>query len=471
MALAALEQETFSDEPTRCELLLALGEAQARGGDLSRAKETFASAADIARMISAPEQLARAALGYGGRFVWFRAGTDQRLIPLLEEALDTTHRDNPLRARLLVRLAGALRDDPAAKRREELCEEAVQVARQVGDLGSLAYALEGTYAALSLPRDVDAWLATSRELTQLAGRARDMELAFYGHLGMFGALMMRGDVIAADAEISSLVTIGLKLRQPAQLWLTTVARATRAAFAGRFQEAERLAEQSLAREGSLGTLGGVDETTFYYVMQLQSWALRRERGELAELLQPIEYFASEHVTFFMFQCLLANMYSQLGDVVKTRAQVERLAAADFAGLGVGTEWFAGASLLAEPCALLHEASYAQRIYDALRPYGEYNVISQPEFNLGSGSRYLGILATTNSQFEAAAHHFERALERNAQMGARPALAHTQLDYASMLLARDEGDDGSRARELITTAVRTYKHLGMKGRAESAQSST
>src|SRR5215207_4657981 len=72
MALDALELKAPIDEAARCELLLALGDAQDRGGDLLGARETFARAGDVARRLDAPEQLARAALGYGGRFVWFR---------------------------------------------------------------------------------------------------------------------------------------------------------------------------------------------------------------------------------------------------------------------------------------------------------------------------------------------------------------------------------------------------------------
>ena len=148
-----------ADEPTRGELLLALGEAQARGGYLPSAKETFAQAADVAGRLGAPEQLARAALGYGGRFVWFRSGNDRRLVPLLEDALEALPGDNPLRARLLARLAGALRDRPVPERRAALCQEAVEIARRLSDRATLAYALEGTYAALSWPRDIDAWFA------------------------------------------------------------------------------------------------------------------------------------------------------------------------------------------------------------------------------------------------------------------------------------------------------------------------
>jgi len=57
----------------RGELLLALGDALARAGDQERARETFLTAAELARRSGSAEHLARAALGYGGRFVWSRA--------------------------------------------------------------------------------------------------------------------------------------------------------------------------------------------------------------------------------------------------------------------------------------------------------------------------------------------------------------------------------------------------------------
>jgi hypothetical protein len=59
-------------------------------------------------------------------------------------------------------------------------------------------------------------------------------------------------------------------------------------------------------------------------------------------------------------------------------------------------------------------------------------------------------------------HFEQALEANARMGARPWLARTQLDFARMLLARDETGDRERAQELRDKAVATYRDLGMDG---------
>jgi hypothetical protein len=61
-------------------------------------------------------------------------------------------------------------------------------------------------------------------------------------------------------------------------------------------------------------------------------------------------------------------------------------------------------------------------------------------------------------------HFEDGLVTNERMGARPWLAHTQVDYARMLLGRGDANDSARARELIDAAVATYRELGMESYA-------
>ena len=63
-----------------------------------------------ARRAGAPEQLAHAAVLYGGRFVWPRAISDVHLLPLLEEALAALGEgDSVLKAKLLGRLTTARR--------------------------------------------------------------------------------------------------------------------------------------------------------------------------------------------------------------------------------------------------------------------------------------------------------------------------------------------------------------------------
>jgi hypothetical protein len=87
--------------------------------------------------------------------------------------------------------------------------------------------------------------------------------------------------------------------------------------------------------------------------------------------------------------------------------------------------------------------------------------------VGSVARYLAILASTTSRWEDAARHFEDALEMNARMGARPWLAHTQRDYARMLIARNAPGDQEKARLLLSQALATYDELGMQAAAASA----
>jgi DNA-binding SARP family transcriptional activator len=461
MALAALER-TAAHDAQRCELLLAAGGAQSRGGDLGAAKETFARAADAARELGAPEQLGRAALGYGGPYVWFRAGKDLRLLELLDEALDGLPGDSPLRARLLARLAGALRDRPVPERRAALTAESVEIARRLGDRATLAYALEGTYASLSLPRDPDAWLAMGRELCELADEAGDKELAYNGHTNAFGAFMVRGDIAMADAELAVMRVLERELRQPAHSMTLATIEGMRAMLAGRFDEARNAIER-VAAFGPRGrsSMGVFDEATFHYVLYLQRWALARETGELEEEVhRTIEDFVAEYPTFFMFRCLLASSYYRVGDQEHARAELDRLAADGFRGLDLGAEWFFETNLLAEVCGWLGVAEHAAPLYRALMPYGEFNALAHPEFSLGCASRYLGMLASAMSMWDESAAHFERALEVNAAMGGLPWVAHTEDDYARMLLARDEPGDAVRAGELSTRADAKYRELGM-----------
>jgi tetratricopeptide (TPR) repeat protein len=228
-----------------------------------------------------------------------------------------------------------------------------------------------------------------------------------------------------------------------------------ALFAGRLQEAERLMEQG----GEMGSRAQGLDATFYYVMNLQALALRREQGRLAEIEAELERFVEEYPNF-VFRSAQASLYCELGREGEARAELDRLAADDFSDLEVGTEWFFGASLLAEVCASLGAREHAAPLHEALLPYADYNVYSHVEAARGSASRHLGLLATTMTRWDEAAAHFEHAIERNMQMGTRLWVAHTQDDYARMLIRRGAPDDERRASELLEAARSTYRELDM-----------
>jgi tetratricopeptide (TPR) repeat protein len=467
MALEALALRPAADEATRCELLLALGDAEARGGDVPAAQQTFLEAARLASELGAPEELARSALGYGGRWIWFRAGKDSHLIPLLEDALATLPEgDSELRAMLMARLAGALRDHPAPQRRAALTSEALEIARRLGEPRTLAHAVGGKYSAFSWPRDTDAWLEMAEELLRLGEEIGDKEQAFFAHFHAFGAYMVRGDVEAAQRRCEKTGRLAQDLRQPSQTWVSLVAEATLNLFTGDVARAEQIMER--ASQLGLDAQGPFDPT-YQYVINLLGWAVRREQGRLPEILDALRNYVAENPGVFVHRCLLASTCAELGCEREARDELDRLTAEQFADLQAGTEWFLAASVLAWVCAALDDAERAKPLYEALLPYGDYSVYAHPEAALGSASRPLGVLAATMSRWEEAERHFERALEMNARMGARPWVAHTQHEWGQMLIRRGESGDEQRAFDRFAQARLIYEELGMGSWAAAASS--
>ena len=120
LALAALDAGGAATAAERCELLLALGDAQGRRGDDPGAKVDVPAGGGRWRgPRGLPELLARAAAGYGGRFLWTHGLTDERLVPLLEEGLAAVGHGRQRAARPAALAPGrgaAPRPDPRAPR-------------------------------------------------------------------------------------------------------------------------------------------------------------------------------------------------------------------------------------------------------------------------------------------------------------------------------------------------------------------
>jgi hypothetical protein len=65
------------------------------------------------------------------------------------------------------------------------------------------------------------------------------------------------------------------------------------------------------------------------------------------------------------------------------------------------------------------------------------------------------------RWDDAETHFEEALAMNFRLGARPFVAHTQHEYAEMLLARGGDQDPQRVARLLRDGVSTAGELGME----------
>jgi tetratricopeptide (TPR) repeat protein len=457
MALEALGPASAATARSRCGLLLALADSKGRAGDSSGAKASFLQAAELARSAGLPEVLARAALGYGGRFVWDRAMSDERLVPLLQDALAALGEvDSALRVQLLSRLAAALRGEPSRERRERLGEQAVQTARRIGDPAAIAYALDAAEVALHAPHTAQRRLDEGSEIVSLARATGDQERLFDGHEHAFWAAWELGDPAVRAVQLESMTRVAEALKQPAQLWMLAVAQATLALAEGRFAEAAELIEHAAAvgERVQSWSAAAVART-------LPLFLLRREQGRLEELDREIQGPGHEFSGPLMRQSVLAHLHARLGRTEEARTVLLELMTRDLSDWHVDEEWLVGVCLLAETSVILGDTERAAPLYELLLPHASLNAVAVPELALDSTSRPLGMLASLLGRFEDAARHFEEALRMNEKMGAHPWLAHAQEEYARMLFRRDAGEDRERAEKLLSQAHATYHELGMQ----------
>jgi DNA-binding SARP family transcriptional activator len=456
MALETLARSEAPDEPMRCELLLSLGEAELRAGNGGAAKQIFHEAADIARRCTLPRELARAAAGYGGQMVFGRAGDDVRLVPLLEEGLaGLGEEDVELRARLLARLAGALRDEHARERRDALSKQALELARRTGNPAALAYALNGRAAAIIAPDTVDEVLALGTELRAVGERTGDAELVVQGLSHRIIAQLVLGDVSNAEEDLAVATAITAERGQAAHLWQVGEWRAMFALAAGRLSEGEEFASDVF-------TVGKRMQAGIAIpVYLLQRYTLADFRGGLVEVESQMRDLAADYPARPVFRCAVAHLDARLGRLTAARQTLEELAQDDFSVLPFDQEWLYGMSFLAETSALLGDADSASVLYELLAPWAGLSAVDVGEGIRGAVSRYLGLLATTMQRWSDAAEHFEHALTANERMGFRPWVARAQEDYARMLLARDAVGDREHAVRLLDAACTTYQELGME----------
>jgi class 3 adenylate cyclase/predicted negative regulator of RcsB-dependent stress response len=456
IALQAHELKGRLDESQRCELLLALGEAHNKAGDRAKAKEIFLRASDTARKLRDAVRLARAAVGFGGP-PWAAFGaSDERLVSLLEEALEAIDQDeSALRARMLGRLAMDAFFSNDMRKAQEVSAEAVEVAGLAGDAAGLADALWSRFNAFwgegGEEQSAAAW-----ELAQVAEQAGDTERELWGHFTRYVVLYQAGDAAGTDREVEHFAQLAEELRRPLYHGWTLVFRAARAVACGRYEQAERLIEEVLPLAER-----SQDETMIEFRILLLA-QLRREQGRLEEAESLYDELAERFAAVAAWRAPLAHIYCDMGREADARDEFERLAMDGFTGvLDSVSGWSVAALYLAETCARLVDHARAEVLYEAVLPYAGRIPMLGPLANESAVSRQLGVLATVTQRWGEAERHFEDALAMNTRMGARPGTAWTRCQYADMVLRRDADGDRKKALSLLAEALDAAQELGMK----------
>ena len=454
------------DAERHARLLLALGTANTRAGDPS-ARETLLAVAEPARSANRPDLLAQAALGIHV-FNLSPGVPDDAAVALLEEALERIGPgDSPLRARLLARIATAIYYRfGTAERRDAMVTEAVSIARRLDDPATLAYVLINgqlaTWGPDTTERDLD-WVDELLVLTEEAGNA---ELALQTRTRQIDYLLELDDLVGADIALLALDRTAADSPDPRARAYVPLQHARRAAIEGSYEEAER-------RNAEAGEVAALLEDRMVQLLVVAQLAmLRWTQGRIGEVEELVRRFADAAPGIVGWRAALARIYCDLGREAEARRELDRLDRRGFTALPRYNGWLNMMALLAEVCAHLGEARRAAAVYDLLLPFERRNVVTPQCVFDGPVSRYLGILAATFGNWDAAELHFELARSAAGRQRARPFLALIGIDEARMLTARGRRQDRARALALLAEAREVATDIGMEKiveRAEQAES--
>jgi tetratricopeptide (TPR) repeat protein len=452
-ALAALALEP-PDDRRRMEVLLVVGDAAWRAGRNPRAREAFAQAVRSARALGDRHAHVRAALRFAhASLVWFRH--DPAVVQLLDEALGLIPEgDDGSRAHVLAALASALYFSSDLARCHAASLEAVEAARRAAAPDALLSALLARQLVLLGPGDTAERLALVNETAALAAATGKHHAAHVSQLSRVLCLLERGEITAAAREVESMRLDAEQSRLPERRWHATAHRASLAILAGRLDEGRRLATEALAIRRDAGDPAAVHAFT------VQLYLCRRERGDAGALEGAIRDMAADFPGVPAWRCVLATFLVENGRAEEARALLDALAPDDFTALRRDYLYPASLAWLAKTATALRDAEHSRTLYRLLLPFADCNVVVYSSGCLGSAHRYLALLAATAGDVEGMFRHFEAALEMNARMGARPALANTQHELARCLLAIGRPGDRERAHSLLAAARETAAACGL-----------
>jgi class 3 adenylate cyclase/tetratricopeptide (TPR) repeat protein len=443
------------DTSRRLALLLSLGEAQRRAGDPAH-RRTLIDAAMLAQQLGDADALARAALANCRGHLstaWNTVAEDK--IAALQAALGAIGgEDTPQRARLLATSAlELLFDTDAWERRVALSDEALTMARRLGDADTLVTVLVARYIS-TMPSAVAGRLSDSSELVEAAQSVADPFLRSQAWGTRYRALMEAGEVEEADRCLDRAAALAADLGQPALRWAIAYCRAGRAVVGARFDEGERFAAE--ARE--LGVATGQEGVA---VSAAQRFLVRLAEGTLDAETEALLGGISEHrlPLFDIWEVLLC---CELGREADARRRLADLRPAIWPDqFPRDLSWLCGLCSWAGVAANLGDAPLAADVHRLLLPYVDH-ALTLAVLPMPAVVHHLGLLATTLGHYGEADERFEAAAAIHQRLGAPAWLARTQLEWARMLTRRGNPGDTDRARQMAGDALTTAEGLGMAG---------
>ncbi|MBY0277326.1 hypothetical protein K2Z84_18500, partial [Candidatus Binatia bacterium] len=373
---------------------------------------------------------------------------DAAIVGLLEMALAAIGSgDHLLRVLLLTALSAALLFSRERERCPALCDEALAIARRLGDPRSLGAALDARHLVLLGTPKLEERVALATEALAIARDAGRSDVEWSTLAPMANDLLEAGDLRGADRAIARLSQLAELSRSPVEVWGGLTAQACLALLSGRYPDAERLAAESIAARRA-----GQDAAVLQ-IFVTQSFIRRLETGGVADTEEMVRRLASDFHDSQGWRPVLALLLAESGRGDEARALFDEVAALDFADIPADANFLTTAAILALLAHRFGDAARARVLYQRLAPFAAHTAVTfvQPVVCLGAVTRFLGLLAATMGDAERALAHLDDAIARNRALGARPYLARALAECAAVLHERDATGDRDRAADLLREA--------------------
>jgi tetratricopeptide (TPR) repeat protein len=439
--------------PLQRRLLLALGDARTVAGDRAGSRDAYREAAAAARTAGDPDRLALAALGFAGLMGSLRPDTER--IGLLEEALAALDgRRDALTARVTARLAHAQLFADRRSHRLRLADEAVALARELGDDEALANTLYVWCIVHATSANFERRLERVEELLAL-GRASGAEEAEAWALHFHANHMAEGgDFAAFDADVAACDAIARRTSNATWQWSVLVHRAMRAAMRGHLDEADVLGNRGF-ESGARSQQELASATFGAHLVALRTW-----QGRLDELLPMVEASAGRYPDVPAIWATIPFLHAELGRHAEAADQLRRAASTHaLEDLPGDASWTVALAMLARAAAATGEAEVAVQVRDLLVSLGDRHVVGPfADCYFGPAALYVGLCSAAAGDDAAACTQLSQAVAQAAAVGARPVAAWARAELADALARA--GGDTARVDALRSEAAAEFAALGM-----------
>jgi len=456
-AIGALDLAPDDHERARC--LAGLGVAQRQTGD-GAYRETLLQAARLAQAVGDVDTLVLAALANNRGFQSGAGIVDAERVEMLTAALDAIgSADSPARCRLLALLALEHIYDGDYRRRRTLCDEALQIARRLGDPATLFDVLFRRGQAIWTPDTVDELLRESNECGALADQMGDPVSKFWAATFRGTVVVQVGDIAEVARCHEEAARLASDVGQPILKWTSSFNRSWSTLLAGDVAQAEALADEAL----QIGNDTGQPDTLTIYGAQL--FSIRWHQGRLGEIADMVVQIVHDNpgVSGFRSLAALVCMESGRGDEARRLLDAERSS-----GFPDAQNFLVPISLdtWARVASHFGDRDAAEALYPRLARWP--HLVGFTGVNIsGAVALSLGTLATVLGRYRDAEAHFAEALRIHENLASPFFIAMTDLEWGRMLLSRREPDDPARAETTLRSALalaHRYGYAALEARA-------